>query len=381
MASTDLSKLKVSLTKHNAHKIATLLRKYKADDVPHHLDEVHAERAQTYKNLSMQPGDRVPDVWERVKAFGDEAIDGLVLIGIIFSHHALIDAMKNASARAMCAGRIDRGNQLDGKAYTNFARVVDQLGYATELTKSGFAFNLQNLLATAGLGPLVRDLLARKLQAAGWRQTNTIVDEASSLGLQRVFGISAPEFKAWLSKGLTPASIEPAILVKDQEFFQAVIEGRSYGPFEFKPGHMDRATAALSRKPSPRTKATRLHNEIQNELYAYLRDELGEENVGTEVATGCGTSVDLATRSSGSVTFYEIKTSPSVRTNIRQAIPQLLEYAFWPGAKRANKLVIVSHLALTKDAEQYLAHLRKRFKVPITYQQFSLKRKKLLSSR
>lgn len=381
MPATNLSKLKVSLTKHNAHKLATLLKKYKTDEVLDHLDEVRAEKAQSHKNLSVQDDNKLPEVWSVAKSLGDDAIDGLVLVGIIFSHHALIEAMKNRSSRAPYTGRIERGKQLKGKEYTNFARIVDQLGYATELGPSGFAFSLRGLFSIMGLGPLVQSLLGLKLRAAGWDKSNTIYSEAKALGFHEVFGISASEFGAWLSKGVAPISDESAIPIKDQEFFQAADEGASRTPFAFRPGHVERATDPIRRKGSPRTRANQLHNEIQNGLYVFFKEALGEKNVGTELETGCGTSVDLATKESGSIIFYEIKTCPSVRTSIRQAIPQLLEYAFWPHEKRADRLVIVSHRPLTKDAKRYLEHLHESFEVPISYQQYSLKQKKLLPSR
>ena len=87
-----------------------------------------------------------------------------------------------------------------------------------------------------------------------------------------------------------------------------------------------------------------------------------------------GTTIDgLATRYDDEVTFYEIKTGSSVRSSIRQALPQLLEYAFWPEEQRADKLIIVSQLPITADAKRYLRFLRKQFKLPISYKQFDLK--------
>ncbi len=112
---TDLGRLKVSLTKHNAHKVARLLKEYPASEVFDRLNEVHAEPAQARKNLSTLQGDVLPPVWADVQALGDDAIDALVLIAIIFSHRELIDAMSGASKRAGLAGRIERNRQLLGK--------------------------------------------------------------------------------------------------------------------------------------------------------------------------------------------------------------------------------------------------------------------------
>lgn len=370
---TNLSRLIVSLTKHNAHKIAGLLKDYDARQVLDKLDVVQADGAQAKKILSVQQGNIVPVVWEQAKEIGNSAVDALVFVGIVFSHHKLIEAMVNASSKVGLSGRLERDNQLKGKAYTNFARVVDQLGFATKLDYPGVSFTLKPMFEIQGFGPLVGELLGYKLDAAGWDRTNSIADEAINQGFHNAFGISTEEFKKWVSKGVQPSAARTQFLPKDEEFFQAEDEGGAIKPFVFKNGHTDRAVDPVMREGSAKTKANHLHNDIQNKLYAFLQGALGAACVGTEVDTGCGTSVDVVTRRGGKVIFYEIKTSPSVRTNIRQALPQLLEYAFWPTEKRADELVIVSHLRLTTGGRRYLEHLRKQFGLPIAYRQFDLK--------
>jgi hypothetical protein len=61
-----------------------------------------------------------------------------------------------------------------------------------------------------------------------------------------------------------------------------------------------------------------------------------------------------------------------VRASIRQALPQLLEYAFWPENRRADELVIVSHLPSTAAADKYIKFLRTEFNLPLSYKQFDL---------
>jgi hypothetical protein len=375
---TDLTKLKVSLTKHNAHKLAALINKYDADQILSRLDEVHAEKAQARKNLSVQSGDIVPEVWQKARILGEDAVDALLLVGIIFSHHALINAMKHADSRYSFTGRIERGKDLVGKEYSNFARIFDQLGYAVSPDRTGFTFDLRHMFEIIGLGPLVRDLLQLKVISAHWDRSNTLLEEISALEFHLVFGISEAELREWLSSNVLPSAVLPVLLPKDQEFFQSEVEENPLKPFVFTPGHEKREVVPVSRTASPKTKANRLHNDLQNRIYRHLCETLGEENVGTENDTGTGTCIDVVSKGDGSVTFYEIKTSPSVRTNIRQAIPQLLEYAFWPEEKRANHLVIVSHLPITKVAAAYLNNLRKLFGIPISYQQFSMEKDRLL---
>jgi hypothetical protein len=228
------------------------------------------------------------------------------------------------------------------------------------------------------MGLLVRELLELKLGAAQWNHSNTVAEEAVALDFHKVFGVTAKELKDWLSVDAQPASVGTPLLVKDEEFFQAEDEGVAPKPFEFKPGHTERAVEPITKAASAKTKANQLHNDIQNRLYSHLKDKLGAANVGTEIDTGSGTTIDAATKEAGKITFYEIKTSTSVRTSIRQAIPQLLEYAFWPDGKRADELVIVSHLPITKAAERYLKYLREQFNLPLSYRQFDLKTDKLI---
>lgn len=375
---TIISRLKVSLTKHNAHKVASLLKKYDASQVLDHLDEVQAEKAQAYKNLSIQPGNKIPTVWSKAKEIGPNAIDALVLVGIIFSHHQLIDAMINASNRSGLAARIRQGDQIAEKAYTNFARILDQLGYATKRDDNSISFNLKPMFEIQGFGKLVGELLEYKLSTANWNRNGAVEDEAIAHNFHAAFGLSTKEFREWITKDAKPASTESQFLPKDEEFFQMENEGLPSKPFQFRPGHEERSAEPVSRGASARTQANRLHNDIQNRLYAHLQGIVGENNVGTEVDTGNGTSIDAATRYQECTTFYEIKTGRSVRSNIRQAIPQLLEYAYWPDGKRADELVIVSHLPITKAAERYLVYLRERFELPIFYRQFDMTANRLV---
>jgi hypothetical protein len=374
---TDIRRLKVSLTKHNAHKIARLLRSYRADDILSRLAEVHAEGAQARKNLSVQTGDKIPDVWAKAKKLGYRAIDALVLVGIIFSHHELIHAMMDATERDKFSGHIRRGVQLDHKPYTNFARIIDQLGYSTKLDYSGVSFNLRPMFHIAGLGPLVAELLSYKLVAAGWDQKGSVANEAIALAFHKVFGVKAKELRDWLSNNVQPPSSELSLHPRDVEFFQIGNEGASTTTFAFRSGHTEREVDPINRTSSGLVKVTQLHNDIQNKLYIYLKKQLGENNVGTEVDTGNGTSIDIVTTTGGKTTFYEIKTSPSVRACIRQAIPQLLEYAYWPEDGRAAELVIVSHQPITRDGKRYLEHLSRQFGLPLSYRWFDLDKNSL----
>jgi hypothetical protein len=113
-----------------------------------------------------------------------------------------------------------------------------------------------------------------------------------------------------------------------------------------------------------------LHNALQTALYDKLAALHGPTSVGTEVPTGYGTSIDLVLKVSGSCAFYEIKVAPTIKASIRQAIPQLLEYAYWrKDSKVADKLVIASKFKVTKEATDFIKLLRHRFALPPYYEQ------------
>src|SRR2546425_7603922 len=110
---TDLRKLNVSLTKHGAHKVAALLKKYEKDEVLNHLADsepgINIESAQAKKTLAANRAGTVPEVWAKAKQRGGEAIDALVLIAVMFSHHQLITTMQRSANRRPFVGRIERG--------------------------------------------------------------------------------------------------------------------------------------------------------------------------------------------------------------------------------------------------------------------------------
>jgi hypothetical protein len=104
-----------------------------------------------------------------------------------------------------------------------------------------------------------------------------------------------------------------------------------------------------------------------------LISEFGAENVGDEQPTGLGTKIDVVLRrKADEFWYYEIKTALSPRACLREAFGQLLEYAYWPGAHEAKRLIICGETALDNEGDKYLRQLRKRFRLPIEYQRIVL---------
>jgi hypothetical protein len=106
------------------------------------------------------------------------------------------------------------------------------------------------------------------------------------------------------------------------------------GGFQFKPGcnlKPARTTGSLQERELD---IVLRHNELQKALHDHLASLYGAGEVGTE-RDSAGGQVDVVVRRSPGFWFYEIKTAMSARACIRQALAQLLEYAYWPGAQEA----------------------------------------------
>ena len=133
-----------------------------------------------------------------------------------------------------------------------------------------------------------------------------------------------------------------------------------------------KASSATATQTQKQLDVSLRHNELQEALHRRLTSEYGRDNVGTENSSGVGTRVDVIVRLNGEYWFYEIKTAQSPRACLREAMGQLLEYAFGPGAQVASRLIVVGETALDKEGSEYLRCLKERFSLPIEYEQVSV---------
>jgi len=146
----------------------------------------------------------------------------------------------------------------------------------------------------------------------------------------------------------------------------------SAAPFTFRPGCSMKAPSAVATQAQRQLDLALRHNELQEALYRRLAAQYGKESVGTENSSGVGTRIDLVVRRQNEYWFYEIKTALSARACLREAVGQLLEYAFWPGAQGATRLIVVGEAAIDDDGVEYLLRLRERFALPIEYERISV---------
>ena len=178
---------------------------------------------------------------------------------------------------------------------------------------------------------------------------------------------------------------EPAIVLRDFDLLLPVYEAIEFGAgeepivlypqrgFEFEPDQRttnDRSRVTTARRSAGVSEVSLRHGAIQD----VLKRELEQESaiVSTENPDGKGGFIDLVVQRDGEYEFYEIKTDSSARLAIRNAIGQLLEYAYWPTPARPKRLFVVSEQALDAEADSYLRTLEQEIGLQIGYRQVNV---------
>lgn len=360
---TDLQKLRVSLTKHGAHKVAYLIKEFDKDEIINHLEgdhqEIHIDQAQIINILSIAPDGIAPTLWNNIKKYGEQDIYDLVFIANVFSHIDLINTMITAIDNDCI---IRRGEIIDGKAFTNFAHTIEQLGFSIEHTPDFVSFDISRIFYKFYLTNFIIKILELKLIDAGWDQSNPIIEECIANNFHRVFGLGPEDFTVWLN-GALEVEFVTIEKVKAKRNFENGIK--------FSSGHSAKYEGDIVVNQPDKHLSTLLHNKIQNRIYDLLIIEYPDDEIGTEIPSNIG-SIDVVRRHNDSYFFYEIKTATDTKSNIRQALSQLLEYAYWNDIKNVEALIIIAPTLSTTASVKYLNLLRNRFGIPIYYQHYNI---------
>ena len=110
------------------------------------------------------------------------------------------------------------------------------------------------------------------------------------------------------------------------------------------------------------------HDKLQNAIWELLRNEYKNEYKTVIIEKD---RVDIKARThSDKWHYFEIKTD-NPKLSIRNALGQILEYSYWPDAERADKLIIVSDSEPDSAVKKYLAHIRRKFNIPVYYRFFN----------
>jgi hypothetical protein len=111
------------------------------------------------------------------------------------------------------------------------------------------------------------------------------------------------------------------------------------------------------------------HAKMQETLMAELNTEFPGCKVEREVEF-----IDIRVETASEILLFEIKSDLEPRTVIRQALGQILEYAFHPAREHVKpvRLFIVGRQKLAKADAAYLDRLRSEFALPIEYRVVAL---------
>ncbi|WP_207286508.1 hypothetical protein [Pseudomonas sp. FW300-N2A2] len=141
----------------------------------------------------------------------------------------------------------------------------------------------------------------------------------------------------------------------------------------FIPGHTERSPDTVVDLPATSRQVLLRHNRLQTHLYGLLCDQYGKQHVKTEHATGSGGYADALVRLADNRCFlYEIKVTLTAASAVREALGQLLEYAYRPGGFEPERLFIVAEPVLDEITEQFLARLNEEFRFRLEYFQIKL---------
>lgn len=130
----------------------------------------------------------------------------------------------------------------------------------------------------------------------------------------------------------------------------------------------DRKYETSVRHSASETERILEHNRMQDTLERGLSADYGDRAVQAEYFTGYGGRVDLVVEQTNQKWFYEIKPFDEPRKCLREAIGQLLEYAYWSSPEEPDRLVVVGKSELEQDGIDYLSRLRERFGLSVEYE-------------
>ncbi|HEY4248451.1 MAG TPA: hypothetical protein VGM64_16510 [Lacunisphaera sp.] len=125
----------------------------------------------------------------------------------------------------------------------------------------------------------------------------------------------------------------------------------------------------LFRRGTKPVEYTPEHNKMQAKLMTELKTEYGDGCVWREQDF-----VDVRVETADELIYFEIKTDLDPRAVIRQALGQILEYAYHPARsrRRPDKLVIVGRTTVAAEDRDYLAKLCEQFALPLSYRVVSI---------
>ncbi len=202
---TDLTQLKVSLTKNGYLKIADVLKRHPRWEVLDNIRGVYPGinlvRSQVANIMDEERTGEIPECWDEIRSFPDDSVDAFVFVAIVMSHVDLISVLRGSS-QGDFKGYLRRSD-LSDKAFTNLVYAMASVGACDYVRGAeAISYDLRSVVYhLRDAGSIVADLIASKLRRAGWRgQSNSteFFNECESNGINDVFGIEPPRFRRWM---------------------------------------------------------------------------------------------------------------------------------------------------------------------------------------
>lgn len=179
-----------------------------------------------------------PEVWDEVRALGNQAIEALVFISIIYSHHKFIEVFSASKLSEMrgCLRREDLGD----KNYTNVVYPMSQQGMCPLNRGASETYFDVSPLFRLEIGPLVKKVIGYKLRKTGWKTpapddyfSRDFYEQCFYYGFHNVLGLSEEQFKQWLEGDEVKREEPPKLNFLDQqtETSAVLISALSSKPF------------------------------------------------------------------------------------------------------------------------------------------------------
>ncbi len=143
--------------------------------------------------------------------------------------------------------------------------------------------------------------------------------------------------------------------------------------FVFKAGIAKNTKSFTRRQEAKESTVARLHSDITDDLINYLRPDYTvlKKNLSVEICEFGANKADVVLKEkNNSYTIIEVKTSSNARKNIREALGQLLDYAYWYNNFKINSLIIIAPSALNVSEKEAFVRLKAALNVNLQYWQY-----------
>ncbi|AYL95288.1 hypothetical protein HYN43_008260 [Mucilaginibacter celer] len=145
------------------------------------------------------------------------------------------------------------------------------------------------------------------------------------------------------------------------------------GGFVFNPGVARNSTGFERHTTASGVAVKRHHSTITNALKKFLQPDFTEAkgNLSIEKTSfGVNTADIVLLHKKNEISIIEVKTSGIARKNVREAIGQLIDYAYWFDDIIVHSLIIVSPTPLSSNERDLIRRFQSHFKLKLEYWQY-----------